>query len=89
MKHPLKATIIPILLSNDKIVISLSYGDQTLWPVYIIIGIFDSKTWRSPTRLDTLFLDFISIVYKCLKDENNKNQYLKVKIYYLVLTTIL
>ena len=30
IEHPLKNTIIPILLSSDKRVISFSYGDKTL-----------------------------------------------------------
>ena len=30
IKHPPKVTIIPILLSSDKTVISLSHEDQTL-----------------------------------------------------------
>ena len=29
-KHPLQATIISILISNDKTVMSLNHGDQTL-----------------------------------------------------------
>ena len=30
MEHPPEATIIPILLSSDKTVMSLSHGDQIL-----------------------------------------------------------
>ncbi len=44
MKHLLGATIIPILLLSNKIIMSLSNRDQTLWPVYITIGNLDSKT---------------------------------------------
>ena len=73
MKHPPKATIILILLSNDKIVISLSHGNQILWPVYITISNLDSKIWQSQTYLDTLFLGSISIVHERLEDGNNKN----------------
>lgn len=36
-----------------------------------------------------LFLDFISIVDKQLKDINNKNKDLKAKIYYMALKTML
>lgn len=36
-----------------------------------------------------LFLSFIPIVYKWLKDANNKNKDLKIKIYYMVFKTIL
>ena len=89
MENPPKTTIIPILLSSNKTVISLSHGDQTLWPVYITIGNLDSKTWRSQTRLGTLLLGSIPIVPKRLEDENNKDQDLKANIYHLVLTTML
>ena len=81
--------IIPILLSSDKIVMSLSHRDQTLWPVYITIGNLDSKTRRIQTRLGTLLPGSISIVHERLEDRNNKDQDLKAKIYHLALTTML
>ena len=39
----IKVTIIPILLANDKTIISLSHKDQVVWPVYVTIGNFDAK----------------------------------------------
>ena len=89
MEHHSKAMIIPILLSNDKTVISPSHGDLTLWLVYITIGNMDFKTRQSQTRPSTLLLGSILIVHKRLEDKNNKNQYLKAKIYHLALTTML
>ena len=89
IEHPPEAIIIPILLSSDKTVMSLSHGDQTLWPVYITIGNLDSKTQRSQTRLGILLLGSIPSVHKRSKDGNNKNQDLKAKIYHLALTTML
>ena len=89
MEHPFEATIIPILLSRDKIVMSLNHGDQKLWPVYITIENLDSKTWRCQTRPGTLLLGSISIVHECSEDGNNKDQDLKAKIYHLALTTTL
>ena len=89
IEHPPKATTIPILLSSDKTVMSLSYGDQTLWPVYITIGNLDSKTRWSETRPSTLLLGSIPIVHERLEDGNNKDQDLKAKIYHLALTTML
>ena len=44
IKLPTRATIIPIILVSDKIIISLSHGDQILWPVYVTIGNLDAKT---------------------------------------------
>ena len=89
MKHPPKVTIILILLSSDKTVMSLSHGDQTLWPVYITISNLDSKIRRSQTRPSTLLLGSIPIVHEHSEDGNNKNQDLKAKIYHLALTTML
>ena len=89
MKHPPKATIIPILLLNDKIVMSLSHRNQKLWLVYITICNLDLKTRRSQTHLGTLLLGSIPIIHRRLKNGNNRNQYLKAKIYYLALTTMI
>ncbi len=68
---------------------SLSHGDQTLWLVYITIGNLDAKTWRSQKWPRTLLLGSISIIYERSEDTNNKNKDLKVKIYHIVLKTIL
>ncbi len=89
MEHSSKATILPILLLSDKIIISLSHEDQTLWPVYITIGNLDTKTWRSQTRPGTLLLDTIHIVHEQSEDGDNKDKDLKAKIYHLVLQTML
>ena len=88
MKYPSEATIISTLLLSDKIVMSLSHGDQTLWLIYITIGNLDSKTRRSQIRPDILLLGSIPIVHECLEDGNNKDQDLKAKIYHLALTTM-
>ena len=68
---------------------SLSYGNQILWPVYIIIRNLDAKTWQSQKQPRTLLLDFISIIYKRSKNINNKDKDLKTKIYYMALKTML
>ena len=81
--------IIQIILSSDKTLMSLSYGDHTLWPIYITIGNLDSKTRQCQTRPSILLLGSIPIIYKRLEDGNNKDQDLKAKIYYLALSTLL
>ena len=88
-EHPSQATIIPILILSDKMVMSLSHWDQTLWPVYIIIKILDAKTWQSRKQLGTLLLGSIPIIHKQSEDANNKDKDLKAKIYYIALKTIL
>ena len=70
-------------------VLSLSHGDQTLWPIYITIGNLDVKTRRSQKRLGTLLLSSISKVYERSKDTSNKNKDLKAKIYHMVRKTML
>ncbi len=89
MEYPFGATIISILLSNDKTVISLCYGDQTLWLLYITIGNLDVKTRHSQIRPGTLLLISILVVYEWLEDGNNKDKDLKAKIYHLALKTML
>lgn len=84
-----KAIMIPILLISNKIIMSLSYRDQIVWLVYITINNLNLKPRQNQTRLSILFCGSIPIIFKHLKDKNNKNPDLKVKIYYLTLTTIL
>ncbi len=45
--YPPQATIIPILILNDKMVMSFIHKDQILWLVYITIGNLDTKTRQS------------------------------------------
>ena len=68
---------------------SLSHGDQILWPVYITIGNLDAKTRQSQKRPGMLLLDFIPIVHERSEDANNKNKDLKAKIYHMALKTML
>ena len=88
-KLSVKATIIPILLASDKTVMSLSHGDQVLWPVYVTIGNLDAKTRRSQNRPGTLLLGSIPIVHERAEDSNNKDRDLKAKTYHLALKTML
>ena len=67
---------------------SLSYGDQILWPLHVTIGNLDVKMYQSQNRPGIVLLSFIPIVHKRSKDTNNKDRDLKAKIYYLALKTI-
>ncbi len=84
-----RAIIIPILLASDKTIMSLSHGDQVLWPVYVTTGNLDAKMRRSQNRPRTLLLGSIPIVYKRAEDSNNKDRDLKSKTYHLALRTML
>ena len=88
-EHPPQATIIPILISSYKMIMSLNHGNQILWPVYITIGNLDSKIGRSQKRPGILLLDSIPIIHKRSKDLNKKDKDLKAKIYHMALKTIL
>ena len=68
---------------------SLSHRNQTLWLVHITIGNLDAKTWLSQKQPRTLLLGSISIIHERLKDANNKDKDLKIKIYHMVLKNIL
>ncbi len=68
---------------------SLSHGDQVLWPVYVTIGNLDAKTCQSQNWLGTLLLGLIPIIYERAEDSNNKDRDLKSKTYHLTLKTIL
>ena len=64
----IRATIILILLVNDKIVMSLSQKDQDLWPVYVIRSNLDGKMCQGQNRPGTLLLGLIPILYKQIKN---------------------
>lgn len=68
---------------------NLSYGDQTLWLVYMIIENLDAKIRQSQKCPKILFLVSIPIIYKWSKDINNKSKDLKAKIYHMTFKTIL
>ena len=67
---------------------SISHGDQILWPVYITIGSLDAKTWRSQKQPETLLLGSILIIHYWSGDANNKDKDLKANIYYMALKNI-
>ena len=70
-------------------VMSLSHGNQTLWPVYITIRNLDAKIRQSQKRPEMLFLGSIYIIHERSENANNKNKDLKAKIYHMVSKTIL
>ena len=59
-----EATLIPILFTSDKTVLSLSYGNQLLWPVYVTIGNLDVKIRQSQNRPGILLLGSIPIIHE-------------------------
>ncbi|KAF8248611.1 hypothetical protein K440DRAFT_546898 [Wilcoxina mikolae CBS 423.85] len=40
-------TVIPVILSRDKIILSTLSGDKSVWPVYLSIGNLFKVKWRS------------------------------------------
>ncbi len=76
------------MLASAKTVMSLSHGDQVLWPVYVTICNLDAKTRQSQNRPGTLLLGSIPIVHERAEDSNNKDRDLKSKTYHLVLRTM-
>lgn len=68
---------------------NLSHEDQILWSVYITIRNLDIKTWQSQKLLRILLSGSISIIYEWSEDANNRNKYLKAKIYHIATKTML
>lgn len=77
------------LILSHKTIMSVSHWDKVLRLVYIIIGNLDKKTRQFQKWPETLFLGSISIIHEQSEDANNKNKDLNVKIYYMVLKTML
>ena len=60
-KLPEGATLIPLLLSSDKTVLTQHHGDKAGWPVYLTIGNLDAEARRKETRPGTVLLGLIPI----------------------------
>lgn len=81
--------MIPILLGNEKTVMSFCQEDQVFYLIYITIDNLDAKMHLSQNWPYTLFLSSIPVVYEQAEDINDENRDLKIIIYYLILVTML
>lgn len=70
-------------------VMNTSYRDLIQWPIYIINGNLDVKIRRFQKQLRILIQSSIFIVHKLLEDTNNRDKYLKTKIYHVDFKIIL
>ncbi|KAF8252846.1 hypothetical protein K440DRAFT_503906, partial [Wilcoxina mikolae CBS 423.85] len=62
---PDRSTVIPVILSSDKTMLSTLSGDKYAWPVYLSIGNL-SKVKRRSVKSNGLIL--IGLLPKCPKD---------------------
>ena len=58
---PAGATIIPLLISTDKTVITQHHGDKSAWPVYLAIGNLPRSVRRAQNRPGCLLVGFIPV----------------------------
>lgn len=59
---------------SDKTIMSLNYGNQILWPIYITIENIDTKIWKSQKQPRSLFLSSMTIICERSEDANNNNK---------------
>ena len=75
------ATVIPVLLAIDKIVLIKHLEDIAQWPIYLTIGNLSYEIQRSPIRPGGMIVGLISI-YK-------RNFFkIKIEIYYQTIKII-
>jgi hypothetical protein len=76
-KLPPNATVVPIMLSSDKTMLSQHRGDVSVWPVYLTIGNLSSTARRKQTVPGAILLGLIPVT-KAI----NQSPELKAEIYH-------
>ena len=79
------ATVVPLLLSTDKTVLTQHHGDLSLWPVYLTIGNLDRTVRRSQTRPGVILLGLLPVAK--LGDDFGKE--VRSELYHQCMETIL
>ena len=83
-KLPDGATVVPIILSSDKTMLSQHRGDISVWPVYLTIGNLNSATRRKQTVPGSILLGLIPVV----KTKGQSPQ-VKAEVYHRSMTLML
>ena len=68
-KLPDSATVVPIILSSDKTMLSQHHGDVSVWPVYLTIGNLNSATRRKQTVPGSILIGLIPVTKNQSKEE--------------------
>jgi hypothetical protein len=84
------ATVVPIILSSDKTLMTKLQGDQTAWPVYITIGNINRGLRRQQTVPSILLLGFLPVIKAVTKNSDNEMAYkIKAQVFHRAMRTIL
>jgi hypothetical protein len=84
LQLPTGATVIPVLLSTDKTIMTQHHGDEACWPVYMTIGNLNAATRRKQTVPGSVMLAQLPI----LKENTNKDD-IKAHAYHTAMEIIL
>jgi hypothetical protein len=68
-KLPANGTVVPIILSSDKTMLSQNHGDVSVWPVYLTIGNLNNATRRRQQVPGSILLALIPVTKKQSKEE--------------------
>lgn len=82
---PDNATVVPLILSTDKTVLTQHHGDAAVWPVYFTIGNLDRATRRKQTRPAMALLGFIPVA----KELGDGCRVTKMQIYHEAMRVML
>lgn len=85
-KLPPGATVVPILISVDKTLMTMLHGDTVCWPVYLTIGNIERDVRRAHDRCGIILLGFVPIV-DCGKDSSQEG--MKHKLYHSAMSYML
>jgi hypothetical protein len=86
---PPGATVVPVIISTDKTMMTQLRGDQTAWPVYMTIGNLTRSVRRKQSVPSTLLVGFLPISKEVSKASDNDMAYeVKSDLYHLSMGVI-
>jgi hypothetical protein len=87
---PPGATVVPVILSTDKTLMTQLRGDQSAWPVYITIGNLTRSARRMQTSPGSLLVGFLPISKDVTKASDHDMAYeIKSDLYHQSMSIIL
>jgi hypothetical protein len=90
LELPPGATIVPVIISSDKTLMTHLRGDQSVWPLYITVGNLSRSARRKQTVPSTLLLGLLPISKEVTKQSDEKMAYqIKSDLYHQSMRTVL
>jgi hypothetical protein len=87
-KLPNGATIVPLLISTDKTLMTQHQGDRSTWPVFLTIGNLHSTIRRSQTMPGMILLGELPIYKEVKRAKDSSSDGVKAHLYHQAMAKI-